>query len=329
MTGGNTIQTVAVTGATGFVGRHVVREVLERGCRVRALVREKSRIDSGIPSEGVTRIFGDVLDAQAMDHLCTGADAVIHCIGIRRELPPDVTFRRLHPLAARSAIAAAVRAGVSRFTLISALGTRVGAPSAYHQSKLESEQLLRESGLDWTIFRPSLIHGPDGEMIGMIRDWVLGRQPPRTFMPYFARVEFDRTMPPKPPRLVSALIQPVYVGDVARAVAASLFDPRAIGEVYHLAGPHSLTWPEMLTMVRDAMPITDSTKKPRPIPAPLAVAIAQAAKFVGLGAALPFGPSEPIMASEDNTAPHDKARAHLGFSPAPFQQSLASYASQL
>lgn len=325
--------TVGVTGATGFVGRHIVRALQTKGHAVRALARDRDKARSALaglgPDQGVTTILGDVFDDAAMDRFAAGCDAIVHTIGIRREFPPEVTFARLHPGATSAALAAAERAGVARFLHISALGTRPDAPSAYHRSKFESESRVRRSGLDWTILRPALIHGPDGEFVQMVKSWVLGRQAPWFFIPYFARVEISKSFPPKPPRLESALVQPVHVDDVAEVSARALDMPEAVGEIYSLAGPDTLDWPDVMTAVRDAMPITDKSKRLLPMPGPVGHAVATAAGAVGLGAALDFGPSEPIMATEDQTASTDKAEAHLGFRPRPFHESLHAYAGAI
>jgi uncharacterized protein YbjT (DUF2867 family) len=323
--------TVAVTGATGFVGRHVCRALAASGHAVRALVRDRRKASANLTQERTEWIIGDALESPGVDELCAGADAVVHCIGIRREVRPHVTFDRMHPDATRRLIDAARNAGVRRFVHISALGTRPHAPSDYHRSKFESETLVRSSGLDWTILRPSLIHGPDGEFIQMIKGWVLGREAPWFFMPYFARIE----APPSGagglplPRLVSAKVQPVFVGDVAAAVVAALASDDAIGEVYPLAGSETLDWPTLLAIVRDEMPLTERGKRALPLPGVVGVAMARAAEAVGLGALLPFGPSEPVMATEDNTCSTDKARRHLGLRPSAFLPTIREYAASI
>lgn len=325
--------TVGVTGATGFVGRHTVRALQSRGFAVRALARDRDKIRAALaglgPEQGVTTVLGDVFDGATMDRFAKSCDAIVHTIGIRREFPPEVTFAKLHPGATAAALDAARRHGVSRFVHLSALGTRPDAASAYHRSKFESETLVRRSGLEWTILRPSLIHGPDGEFVGMVKNWVLGRASPWFFIPYFARVEISKSFPPKPPRLESALVQPVHVDDVAEVAARSIEMREAVGEIYPLAGPDTLDWPEVMTAVRDAMPITDKKKRLLPMPGPVGFAMATAAGAVGLGALLDFGPSEPVMATEDQTARTEKAEAHLGFRPRPFHESLNAYAASI
>lgn len=320
--------TVAVTGATGFVGRHVVRALRDAGHPVRALVRDREKARKTIPTEGVTWVVGDIAQQRAADELVAGCGAVVHCIGIRREVLPEATFARMHVEAVRVVTEAARRAGVRRYVHISALGTRPAAATEYHRSKFEGEEVVRKSGLDWTILRPSLVHGPDGEFIKMTKDWVLGRAAPWFVLPYFVRVSPPAGFPPVP-KIESAIVQPVHVDDLAEAVVAALHNRDTIGEVYPLGGSEVLDWPTLLTTVRDALPMTEKSKKPAPLPGVLGWLIAKKAEFLGFGAALPFGPSEPIMATEDNVCSTDKARAQLGFRPRPFTASMREYAAQV
>lgn len=320
--------TVAVTGATGFVGRHTVAALAERGHRVRALVRDPRKLRevfAGLPA-GVEVVQGDIFDRAAVSDLCRGAMALVHTIGIRKEVYPASTFERMHVLATRAALDAAGGAGVRRFVHVSALGVRPEGPTEYQRSKFTAEQMVRTSGLEWTILRPSLIHGADGELMKMIKGWVLGRVTPHLFIPYFVRVEGK---PPAPPKFVAAEIQPVHVDDVAGAIAACIDTDRSTGEVYALTGPETLRWPEFLTLVRDSIGGEGSKKRVIGLPGRMGWLQAKTAKVLGLANALPFGPSEPIMAMEDSVASHAKATAHLGFNPRPLRATVRAYAGQI
>ncbi len=322
-------RTIGVTGSTGFVGRHIVRALVERGWKVRALLRDTAKARRVLPAGPVEWVEGDAFNGPALGRFAAGCDAIVHTIGIRREFPPEITFRRMHPGATRRVVETAAAGGVTRFIHISALGTRPEAPTEYHRSKYESEMLVRRSGLEWTILRPSIIHGPDGEFMQMVKAWCLGRAQPFIFIPYFARVERKPGSRLPLPALVSARIQPVSVDDVAQAVVASIENRRAIGEVYPLTGPEVLDWPGLLRAVRDALPLGDKHKRLVAIPAGAAMAAANLANFLGLAALLPFGPSEPVMASEDNTAPLDKVAAHLALTTRPFTSTMREYASRI
>lgn len=318
-----TKRTIAVIGSTGFVGRHLVHELVARGHNVRALARDYQKAARTLPTQFVSVILGDVFDAESMDELTRGADVVVNLIGIRRELPGGVTFQRMHVEATQAAIDAATRNGAMHFLHMSALGARPEAPARYHQTKWEAEQLVRDSGLTWTIFRPSVIFGPDGEFVQMAKGWVRGELSPRRFLPYFTRPV--PTVGERVPEMCdrSALLQPVSVRDVAHAFAIAIEpDRNAAGEIIPLVGDKAYSWPRLLTMIRDMTPGANRKLKPCGVPAKQASLAATALQRIGLGAVLPFGPSEPLMAAEDNTGSTVKMQELLGVQPEPIESVL-------
>lgn len=315
---------LAVTGATGFVGSHLVARAVARGARVRALVRDQDRARATLPREGVTLVLGDIFDRGALSSLLEGATASAHLIGIRRE-SGGATFRRMHVDATRVMLEAAEHAGVRRYLHMSALGVRPNAASEYGRTKHEAETLVRTSGLDWTIFRPSLIHGAGGEFLEMAKGWATGKAVPHLFMPYFKRMAPGGLLP----RYETPSVQPVFVEDVADAFLAAAARPGTIGEVYPLGGASPMTWPEMLETIRDEVPGGVPSMQAFGIPGDIAAKKAMVAERLGLGGLLPFGESDAIMGSEDNVCSTAKARADLGVDPAPFRESLATYAASL
>jgi len=313
--------TVALTGATGFVGRHVAGALVRAGHSVRALCRDQ-RAPRVLPTEGVKVILGDVFDDGPLQRVADGADAFINLIGIRRERPGGVTFERLHVGATRRCIEAARSAGADRYIQMSALGVRPEARSEYHKTKHRAELAVMDSGLDWTIFRPSIIHGPEGEFMQLAKGWVTGQAPPKFFLPYFT--PFDGPFP-RPP----ASVQPVHVEDLAAIFADSVTNNDAVGEIYALGGPDALTWPDLLRTIRDNVPGAKVSLEPQGLPEPFCLMNAKAAEALGLGSLLPFSASDVLMATEDNTCSNAKASAHFGYEPRSFEQSLGAYADQL
>ena len=315
---------VAVTGATGFVGRHVVRELRRRGRRVRALARDAAKAGRVLPEDGVELVVGDALDTGAMDRLAEGADALVHLVGIRREASGGATYEKMHVGATRSAIGAASRAGVARYLHMSALGARPEAATAYHRTKWRAEEIVRDSGLAWTILRPSLILGAGGEFMDMAIGWARGTEPPRRFLPYFSKPTPTVRARARDTGDPAALVQPVSVTGVAQACVEAGEREQAIGEIYPLVGSEVCSWPELLVMVRDATPGAKKNLEPHGVPGVLAARLAWALGRVGLGSLLPFGPSEPIMAIEDNTGGSAKALTDLGVEPEPLARILAA-----
>ena len=304
---------IFVTGATGFVGSAVVAELTSRGYAVNALARHGQ---AAAPAGDVRPIIGDLFDDKALDDGLRDTVGVIHLVGIIAEKPSKgITFERIHHQGTSRVVDAAKRNGIRRFVHMSALGTRPDAPSNYHKTKYEAEQVVRGSGLDWTIFRPSMIHGPHGEFMKMEARWARRQSPPFLFMPYFGAGVLGLGG--------AGLIQPVYVGDVARAFVDALDKPGTIGRAYCLGGPETMTWPQMHRTVALSL-----VGKPRP-----ALALpAWYAKFltsVTPGFLLPFNRDQVIMSQEDNTCDLSDFRADFGWEPKGFAQALDEYKSQL
>jgi len=322
-------RTIAVAGATGFVGRYIVRELLARGHTVRALVRDREKARATLPrDERVQTVLGDPTDHAAALALVTGADGCINAVGILRETWGN-SFRAAHVQTTRTLVAACREAGAQRFVQVSALGVSDEGTTAYQQSKYEAELLVRRSGLAWTILRPSLIHGRESGFMHLAKGWVTGSKQPWFFMPYFSRGVLTSGVPLAAIRREAAEVAPVAVEDVAAAAAECLARPEAVGEVYNLVGPETLTWPDLLRAIQAAVPGANLDLDPIGIPSEAAAAQARIAKHLGIGPLLPFDEGMAVMGATDSTASPDKARAHLGFDPRPFTTSMRAYASRI
>ncbi|QOI99763.1 MAG: NAD(P)H-binding protein [Phycisphaeraceae bacterium] len=314
--------TIAVTGATGFVGGYLVRELLGKGRRVRALARDPARASKILPvSPSLTVVEGDVLDAGAMDTLARGADAMIHLVGIIREERGGQTFERMHVGATRSALAACGRAGLRRYVHMSALGVGPQGKAPYQKTKWEAERLVHASGLDWTIMRPGLIVGEGSEFIEMAKGWASGQEQPWFFMPYFTGRHEDTSVPLGAMISTDPMVQPVAVQDVARAFAGALDRPESIGETYNLVGPDRLSFPDLLRWLRGRF-APGSKVEPWGVPGDAAAGAARAAGAVGLGGFLPFDEGMALMGSRDSVGEWRKAQAHLGVTPRPMASAF-------
>ena len=141
---------VLVTGATGFVGGEIVRELHQAGHSICFLARNPGdRCAQELISHYAAEIkTGNVLEAESLTGAVSGVDAVIHLVGIISEAG-ESTFENVHTRGTQNMIAAAQKAGVKRFIHMSALGTRPNAVSRYHKSKWAAEEAVRQSGLDY------------------------------------------------------------------------------------------------------------------------------------------------------------------------------------
>lgn len=234
---------VFIAGGTGFVGEHMIGELLRRGHTPRLLVHTRQAGQNG--TEVVT---GDVTRPETYQDSISDCNAVINLVGIIREFPSrGVTFERLHIQATDALVAATGRAGIGRYLQMSALGTRPAAISGYHATKWRAEELVRASGLAWTIFRPSLIFGPHDAFINMLA----------------AQLRLAPVMP-----IIgsgSYRLQPIHADDVARCFVQALEMPETAGQTYELCGNDRLSYEALLDLIAEAMGRTHPFKPHLPL----------------------------------------------------------------
>ncbi|MBC7771867.1 MAG: NAD(P)H-binding protein [Pyrinomonadaceae bacterium] len=329
-------RTIAVTGATGFVGRSLVRELVSRGHRVRALVRDARKAKQVLPvGDRLELVTGAVHDGVSPASLLKRCDTCIHLIGIIREVrgskhgEEPQTFERMHVGATRIILEACLAAGVERYVQMSSLGADPDGKAAYQRTKYQAEELVRASGLNWTIFRPSFIHGAGSELVAMIHDMASGQIAPWYFMPYFAREVVDQSVPLGPSHFESARIQPVSIYDVVECFAECLDRPVAIGEIYNLTGRDTLTWPELYKFYSRILPGANPDMPIAGLPGQIAAIGAAVAGKLGMGGLLPFDAGQALMSIEDSTAELHKVKAHLGHTPRRFRETAEMYAGEL
>ena len=167
--------TIAVTGATGFVGQAVVDEACRRGVPLRALARREQAA-----CDGVEWVRGDLADRVALRTLVAGAEAVLHIAGVVNT-PDPMGFHLGNVTGTEALVEAAAAAGVKRFVFVSSLAAREAGLSKYGQSKRHAEEVVQTSGLDWTIVRPPAIYGPrDREILELFKAarWGVVPMPP-------------------------------------------------------------------------------------------------------------------------------------------------------
>jgi uncharacterized protein YbjT (DUF2867 family) len=224
---------ILVTGATGFVGRHIVQALRADGRDVRALVRNPSRADT-LVQQGVELASGDVTNPASLRTALVGSDTVIHLVGIRQGRPEQ--FQRVMIDATRSLLAAAKEAGVGRFIHMSALGTTAETKDLvpYYGAKWAMEQDVKASGLPYVIFRPSFVFGTDGGIL-----------------PTFATIA---KLAPLTPITGSGRqrIQPIWVDDVGAYFSKAVDLEAATNRTFELGGPDAVSWNEFWERLKRA-----------------------------------------------------------------------------
>jgi uncharacterized protein YbjT (DUF2867 family) len=218
---------VFLTGATGFVGRHMLQRLLSEGHSVRAVVRDSTKVADAAKG-AVEYCTGDVVSGKGLDEGMQGCDAVIHLVGIIMEKGSN-TFEAVHHLGVRNVVDAAQRNGIKRFVLMSALGARADGVAEYQTSKWKGEEELRKSGIPYCILRPSLIFGVGDGFVTQMMDTMQKA-------PLFRPVPGDGS--PK--------FRPIHIDDVTYCFVRALTAEAATNQTIELGGADELTLNETL-----------------------------------------------------------------------------------
>ena len=301
---------VAIIGGTGFVGSYIVDRLLATGHEVSLLVRPGSE-HKVRQSDSIQTVAGSINSAENIAAVVGGCDAVIYCVGILREFAgKGITFEATQFDGVARTLEAALKNRVGRFILMSANGAK-SPGTRYQATKKRAEDLLLESGLEATIFRPSVIFGdPRGQM-----EFATQLYEDIVKMPVPAVGFFSGTSP----KSGAVLMSPVHVEDVARAFVNALTDASTVGQIYTLGGPDILSWPEMIHRVAAA-----TGRKKWILPYPIAIMKIAAALFDWL----PFFPvtrDQLTMLAEGNTADPAVIESLTGNSPKAFSLENLGY----
>ncbi len=301
-------QIIAVDGASGYVGSHLIHALCKSGVRVRAIVHPKANLsDCQFLSECGAEIYKTDIDANSptlIDAL-TGASTVIHLIG---SIAPKKgqKLEELHAGITQQLVKAAQSTN-TKILMITALGTSADALSQYHKTKWQAEELVRKSGLPYTILRPSLI---------------LGRQVGRRDSKLMARyIELIKTRP-KVPLLGGGknLLQPVFIGDLSRAISKLALSQEMTGKTLEIGGAEVLSMQELVSKLMDAI----GKRKPlQPVPPALANILASVLELVQ---SVPMVSKDQVkLSTTDNICSDNALENQLALTPTPLAKALATY----
>jgi len=224
---------IAVTGGTGFVGRHLANRLVGEGHEVVLVSRRAdNRVTSGTGQ--VKCASSDLTDPTTLAEAFQGCDAVAHCAGINRELGPQ-TYQHVHIEGTKNVVEAARKAGVRRIALMSFLRARPNCRSGYHESKWAAEEIVRSSGLDYTIIKAGMVYGRGDHMLDHLSHAIY------TF-PFLATVGFR----PKP-------IRPLAVEDLVQVLRAAVVEGRLPNMTVALTGAEELLLSEAAQRVAEVI----------------------------------------------------------------------------
>ncbi|MBI5787349.1 MAG: complex I NDUFA9 subunit family protein [Candidatus Schekmanbacteria bacterium] len=289
---------IFLTGATGFVGNEILKQLLDKGHQVRCLARSGS--EKKLPSTETVEIFnGDVTDAKSLEGAVNGCDAVIHLVGILRAYPAKgITFEKLHYDATRNMVNEARRSSVKRFLHMSALGARPDARSEYHKTKYKAEVCVKESGLTYTIFKPSVIFGHKDKFVNLLAQMI--RMAP--VVPVIGDGRYK--------------LQPVALENVAQGYINALENPAAFNKVYEVGGTEQLEYNRLLDIIAAQM-----KRKIIKFHQPLfllkpAVTLLEGCSF------FPLSNDQLIMLQEDSICDNRPFMQDLGIKPISFAEGI-------
>ncbi|HET6465856.1 MAG TPA: complex I NDUFA9 subunit family protein [Nitrospiria bacterium] len=291
---------IFVTGGTGFVGREIVRQLHGVGHKVRCLVRDAERARRLLPPD-VELYSGDLNDSQGLAAGVKECQAVIHLVGIIVEKGRS-TFERIHVQGTEDLLKATAEARIRRFIHMSALGSRPNAPSRYHQTKYRGEQAVIQSGLDWTIFRPSVVFGPGDQFVNLLAR-IIQSAP---VVPVIGRGE--------------SRIQPISVRNVASCFALAVGNQLSYRKIYELGGPRRLTYNQIYQIIARVL---NKKKKAVHIPVPWVKPGALISEWL-----LPNPPitrEQLIMLQEDNICDPTDAVQDFGLELQDFEEGVREF----
>jgi len=288
---------VLITGSTGFVGRHIVKELHSRGIKARCLARSSSNL--AILSELDVEIrYGDVTNQASLETALEDIEAVVHLVAIIRETK-QATFEGVNVLGTGNLVQAAKKMGVKRLIYMSNLGAGPDQRFPLLYSKWRGEEEIRSSGIDFTIFRPSIMFGKGDGFVTVLADTIKG-------LPLVPVIGSGRTK-----------FQLIWVEDVATCVAKSLQDKETINQVIPLGGPEHLAYEEIIDLIIQTLKLR---RLKLHIPVPMMKTIVWVLERL-----LPQPPvtsAQLVMLAMDNVTSLDVVETVFGFKPVSLRQRI-------
>src|SRR3989339_967303 len=301
---------IFLTGSTGFVGKQILRDLLDNNYQVRCLARHGSEQKIShyknpvLVKTGIDIVYGDITDAASLDGKLEGCDAVINLIGIIREFPGrGITFEKLHYEGTANLVKAARSQKVRRFIQMSALGVRLGGKTQYQQTKYRAEECIRTSGLDYTIFRPSIVFGPEDKFVNLFANMLRTQQ----FVPVVGNGRYQ--------------MQPVSVENVSMGFVKAIEQKDAIGKTFDVGGPERIEFNRIIDIIGEVI-----CAPPHKIHIP-AFIMSTMAEMLDWLPSFPVTKDQITMLLEGNVCDEKPFFKHFDIKPIGFKEGISKYLS--
>ena len=277
---------VLLTGATGFTGSHVVPKLLERGCRVRCLVRKSSDL-RGLQGLHVETVFGDLADSSALSTALKGMDGLVNIASLGFGYGDTI-------------VSCAEASGIQRGIFVSTTGIFTQLNPSSKTVRLAAESRIQCSRLDWTIVRPTMIYGTsrDRNMCRLVR--LLRRTP---ILPVVGSGEW--------------LQQPVFVEDLASAIVDGFFSETAVRKSYDIGGADALTFNKVVETVAGLL-----GKKVMKVHLPVGLIVWTLQRCESIGLKLPLKAEQILRLNEHKAFSHLAAQQDFGYRPRTFRAGM-------
>ena len=293
---------ILITGATGYIGRHLVARLISQGERPRCLVRNTTRAASILPADKVELVQGDTTSYHSLQDAVRGVDTIVHAAFMTadRKQSPSNHYEETNVAGTTNLVRAAELADVKRLIEISGLGTKPDKAGSYMQGRYLAEKILQDSGVAWTIIRPSVLFGKEAPFVKGLTELIQSA-------PVLPLIGGGKTM-----------FQPIYVEDVVTVIVKILQEPEhTTSKIYTIGGPEYYSFSEIFDLLLQA---TGKRRLKVYAPTPL----------VAIGAALmeavlpkpPLTKAAMALFSFDNTTALDSVERDFGFVPTSFRLYL-------
>lgn len=294
-----------LTGSTGFVGKQLLHDLINNNYQVRCLVRQGSENKiTNYKDKNVDIIYGDITDTRSLDGKLEGCDAVINLVGIIREFRgKGITFEKMHYEGTANLVRAARTQGVKRFIQMSALGARPNGKTQYQQTKFRAEEYVRNSGLHYTIFRPSIMFGPEDKFVNLFANMLKTQQ----FVPVIGNGKYK--------------IQPVAVENVSMGFVKSIEQKDAINKTFEAGGPEKIEFNKIIDIIGEVLCLPSHKIH---IPAFVMSLMAEMLDWLP---SFPVTQEQITMLLEGNVCDEKPFFGDFGITPIHFKEGISRYLS--